>query len=278
MLDDLALFVSVARAGSFSAAASDSGIPLSTVSRRVGDLERRMGAKVFERTTRRLRLTEFGAQLLERTEASIESLAEAIRLRMPVGGVIRATAPPLAARTRLGAGLIGFLQDHQHVSLEIITTNRHLDFVRDNIDIAFRIGPLDDSSLVAVKLWDVPYSICAGGQLAEQLAKRSDPIGIDQLNALPAISMGQVWRFVGLPAFHPHNIVHRIDECELAASAVKAGLGLAYLPRDMVQQVGIEVPLDGLVPQDKALYALYPERRLLPAHLRELIDWLKARG
>jgi len=278
MLDDLALFVAVAKAGSFSGAAADLGMPLSTVSRRVGDLERKLGTKVFERTTRKLRLTAHGRLLLGRTEASIETLAEAVRLRMPVGGVIRATAPPLAARTRLGAGLLGFLGLNPGVSLDLITTNRHLDFIRDNIDVAFRIGPLDDSSLVAVKLWDVRYVICAGGPLAESLRAKGDALTLAELNALPAISMGQVWRFAGMPPFHPANVVHRIDECQLAADAVRAGLGLAYLPADMALEAGMEVPLSGLVPVDKALFAVIPERRLLPAHLRSLIDWLKTRA
>lgn len=223
-------------------------------------------------------MTAFGRLLLGRTEASIETLAEAVRLQMPAGGIIRATAPPLAARTRLGAGLLGFLGANPDVSLDLITTNRQLDFIRDNIDIAFRIGPLEDSSLTAIKLWDVPYVICAGGQLARRLMAGGKPLTLDDLNALPAISLGQIWRFVGSPPLHPANVVHRIDECQLAAAAVKAGLGLAYMPKDIALEAGVELPLSGLAPLDKALFAVFPERRLLPSHLRSLIDWLKDRA
>lgn len=229
MLDDIALFVTVAKAGSFSSAAAEVGMPLSTVSRRIIELEHKLGSRIFKRTTRSLRLTDFGRLLLDRTEAPIEVLAEAVRLRMPAGTVIRATAPPLAARTRLGDGLLAYLSRHPDITMDLIATNTPLDFIRDNVDIAFRIGPLNDSSLVAVKLWDIPYTICAGGALAEQVILNG-PVSLVRLNALPCIFTGQPWRFSGLPPVRPARITHNIDELELAAKAVRQGLGLAYLP------------------------------------------------
>ncbi|WP_265520036.1 LysR family transcriptional regulator [Nitratireductor luteus] len=274
----MALFVAVAKAGSFSNAALELGLPLSTVSRRIGDLERKFGAKLLERTTRKLRLTAFGRLVLDRSEAPIEALAEAVRLRMPAGGAIRATAPPLAARGRLGDDLLAFLGEHPGISLDLTTTNSPLDFIRDNIDIAFRVGPLDDSSLVAVRLWDIPYVICAGGALADDLREKGEAVSLSTLNMLPTIYTGQPWRFAGMAPIRPSNVVHRIDDLEVAAAGVRVGLGLAYLPRDLALGAGVEVPLEGLLPLDKALFAVFLERRLLPAHLRSLIEWLKGRA
>lgn len=138
-----------------------------------------------------------------------------------------------------------------------------------------RIGPLEDSSLVAVKLWDVPYVICAGGALGAHLGEAGNPIGLTELNSLPAVFTGQRWRFAGVAPFEPANVAHRIDEFELAAAAVGLGLGLAYLPKDLAMTVGTEVQLAGLRPLDKAMFAVFLERRLLSTHLRALIEWLK---
>ena len=277
MIDDLLLFVAVARTGSFSRASAELGVPLSTVSRRIADLERKFGAKLLERTTRQLRLTHDGRVLLDRAEAPLAALADTLRLGIVTNGTIRATAPPLAARTRLGAALVDYLAAHADVTLDLITTNATLDFIKDNIDIAFRIGPLSDSGLVATKLWDVPYVICASRTVAEQVA-REGPVDLGRLSRLPCIVTGQPWQFQGLPPFRPGNVAHRIDELELAAQAVAKGLGLAYLPADFAKAAVVEVALAGMRPAPKTMYAVYPERRLLPARLRDLIDWLRARA
>jgi LysR family transcriptional regulator AphB len=274
MLDDLLLFVAVAQTGSFSRASAELGVPLSTVSRRIADLERNIGAKLLERTTRQLRLTHDGRMLLDRAEAPLAELSGTLRLGIAPSGTIRATAPPLAARTRLGAALVDYLAAHSDVKLDLITTNAHLDFIRDNIDIAFRIGPLADSGLVATKLWDVPYVICASKAVAEQVT-REGPVDLARLSRLPCIVTGQPWRFQGLPPFRPANVAHRIDELELATQAVEKGLGLAYLPADFAKAGVVEIALAGMQPAPKTMYAVYPERRLLPARLRDLIDWLR---
>ncbi len=275
MVDDIVIFVAVARRGSFTAAARELNVPLSTVSRRLAGLEGRLGERLLERTTRRLRLTAAGRQLMDRTEAPIDELLGVLRTGVRSSGKIRATAPPLAARTRLGAGLLAFLAEHEGVQLDLIATNALLDFIKDDIDIAFRIGPLEESSLVAVRLWSVPYMVCAAPRLADRLHAEG-PVDIDRLSTTPCIWTGQAWQFEGRPGFCPSNIVHRIDELDLAAAAVEAGLGVAYLPADLARAVGVGLALAGLTPQDKTMYAVYPARRLLSARISELIAFLRA--
>lgn len=139
--NDIALFVAVAKAGSFSGAAKDLGLSLSMVSRRILDFEAAIGVKLFERNTRNVRLTHEGRSLLDRTEALIEGLNNAVRARFAGDGTIRVTAPPLAARTQLGSRLLDFLSRNPEIKLDLVATNSQLDLIEDNIDIA-RLKPV----------------------------------------------------------------------------------------------------------------------------------------
>jgi LysR family transcriptional regulator AphB len=272
--NDIALFVAVAKAGRFSGAAKDLGLSLSMVSRRILDFEAAIGVKLFERNTRNVRLTHEGRSLLDRTEALIEGLNSAVRARFAGDGTIRATAPPLAARTQLGSRLLDFLSRNPEIKLDLVATNSQLDLIEDNIDIAFRLGPLNDSSLVAVKLWDVPYAVCGSPALAEEYGIRSG-VETETLAGLPCIYTGQPWRFEGVPHLKLRNVVHRIDELELAAEAVSRGLGFGFLPLEIARTVGRVIKVGRLKPVSRTLYALYPSRRLLPTHLRNLIEYIR---
>ena len=191
--NDLALFTAVANRLSFSAAASQLDIPLSRVSRRIGLLEEQLGVQLFQRTTRQVRLTEEGRRLLDRCQAPIEALQDVAGFAAAAQSqTIRITAPSLATRTTVGPRLLDFAALHPEITIELTTTNAYLDFFRDNIDLAFRLGPLTDSSLVARRLWPVPYCFCAAKRFA-RAHKIKGPISTERLKDIPrskAVNLG----------------------------------------------------------------------------------------
>ncbi|WP_170328497.1 LysR family transcriptional regulator [Ruegeria arenilitoris] len=272
--NDLALFTSVAQHLGFSAAASQLGIPLSRVSRRIAELEDHLGVKLFERTTRQVRLTEEGRRLLDRCQDPIEALQDIAGLTDDTRiHKIRITASSLAARTTIGPKLLDYAQAHPDIKLELITSNANLDFFRDNIDLAFRLGPLDDSGLVARKLWEVPYCFCVGHALANEL-DLNEPITPERLEKLPAIISRPPWLLENGGQIRPANVVHDLDDLDLVQIAVKKGMGIAMLPADLRVDGMQAVYLKGTGPVTRDMFAVYPSKRLLPERIRNLIKFL----
>ena len=275
--NDLVLFTIVAEHLSFSAAAQQTGIPLSRVSRRIGSLEHHLGVKLLERTTRRVRLTEEGRRLLDRCHNPIEAL------RGIMGFVdetkhqtIRITAPPLAIRTSIGGYLLDFVSRYPEVKIDLTSTNTKLDFFRDNIDLAFRLGPLDDSSLVARRLWTVEYCFCAGKKFAEE-HDLNRTISLSRLLALPAIVSHQPWLLEKGERVQPSRIMHELDDLEIICDAAKRNMGIAMLPRDILVDDMQALTIKNSKPLLRKMYAVYPSRRLLPARVRNLIDFMVKR-
>ncbi|MCT4609222.1 MAG: LysR family transcriptional regulator [Pelagimonas sp.] len=271
--NDLALFTTVAHHLSFSDAAQQLDIPPSRVSRRIAELEDHLDTKLFERTTRQVRLTVEGRRLLDRCQSPIEELQDVAGFADDIKRhTIRITAPPLAARTTIGPRLLEFAAQNPDVSFDVVTTNAMLDFFRDNIDIAFRLGPLVDSSLVAKRLWSVPYSFCIGAGLAEDLGLNL--VTIDEMRALPAITSRQPWILENGEQIRPSNVVHAIDDLDLVAAAARKNLGVALLPSDMITEGLHPLRLKDTAPMQRDMFSVYPSRRLMPGRLRRLIDFM----
>ncbi|MEM7023400.1 MAG: LysR family transcriptional regulator [Pseudomonadota bacterium] len=272
--DDLAVFAAVARHLSFSAAARQIGVPLSRVSRRIIELEHHLGVKLLERTTRQVRLTEEGRHLLDRCQAPVEALHDITGFADDVRRqTIRITAPPLAARTSIGPKLLDFVDRHPEITIDLTTTNAFLDFFRDNIDLAFRLGPLDDSSLVARRLWSVPYGFCCGRRFAEDHGLEGCLI-LARLLGLPAIVARQPWLVENGAQVRPSQVLHVLDDLALVRDAVRRNLGVAMLPSDMLEADMRELDVEDARPLQREMYAVYPSKRLLPARVRNLIEFM----
>lgn len=270
--NDLALFTAVARTLSFSSAASASGIPLSRVSRRIAELEQRLDVRLFERTTRQVRLTEEGRHLLDHCQGAIEVLESIAGPGADTRQqVIRITAPPLAARTTIGPHLLEFAAKNPQIIIDLTTTNAMLDFYRDNIDLAFRLGPLDDSNLVARRLWPVPYRFCAAPEFLESY-HISGPIPLDRLLGLPAIVSRQAWILDSGKTVRPMRIAHELDDLDLIREAARRNMGVAMLPQDMIDGTILELAVLNAAPLQREMFAVYPSSRLLPARVRRLVE------
>lgn len=276
IFNDLALFTAVATHLNFSEAARQTGIPLSRVSRRIAELEGHLGEKLFERSTRKVRLTAEGKYLLDRCQHPFEQLGDIAGFSQDTRKQeIHITAPSLAVRTRIGALLLRYAKDNPDISIKLSTTNHKLDFFRDNIDLAFRLGPLSDSSLIAQRLWRVPYCFCASETF---IARHSLALPLDkvQLESLPAITSGQPWLLHQGERLQLNNVRHEFDELSLIRDAVALDMGVAMLPEDILLPNMRSLPLrDGQV-LHRDMYAVYPSKRLIPARVRHLIDFMQA--
>ncbi|MBY6163522.1 LysR family transcriptional regulator [Mameliella alba] len=274
--NDLALFTAVARHLSFSAAADQLGIPLSRVSRRIGALEDHLGIRLFERTTRQVRLTQEGRQLMDRCQEPIDSLQDIAGLAGDsTPQTIRLTAPPAAVHSRIGPRLLDFAARNPSVKLDLTATNAKLDFFRDNIDLAFRVGPLQDSGLMARKLWTLTYAFCAGAAFCRD-HDLSTPATVAHLLTLPALVSRQPWHIKGGETLKPKVIAHQIDTLALLAEAARRNMGVTILPREMVTDGLQEITVRDACPVSRDMFAVYPSGRLLPARVRNLIDFMAA--
>ncbi len=272
--NDLALFTVVANHLSFSKAADRLGIPLSRVSRRIAELEDHLGTKLFERTTRQVRLTEEGRRVLDRCQNPIEALQGVAGFTDDTRRQsIRITAPPLAARTTIGPRLLDFAEQNPDVALEMTTTNIMLDFFRDNIDLAFRVGPLTDSSLVAKRLWSVPYCFCAGKGFIQK-CWLDGPISRLDFLTLPALTAGQPWVLESGETLHPKHTAHSLTDLDVIAQAARRNLGVAMLPLDMMDGDLQRLQVTDATPMTRDMFAVYPSRRLLPTRVKKLIDFM----
>jgi DNA-binding transcriptional LysR family regulator len=155
-LNALAVFAKVVEAGSFSEAARRLKMPISTVSRRVAELEDELGVRLIERSTRNLRLTELGAEVLEHAIRSAE-LSEAVESIVSnrladVSGTLRLSSMPSVSDTLTTPLVTAFQASYPNVRVQILVTERMVDLIAEGIDLAFRLGALKDSSLVARRL------------------------------------------------------------------------------------------------------------------------------
>lgn len=155
-LNAMALFARVMAGGSFSEASRRLGVPVSTVSRQIDALERQVGSRLLERTTRALKATEAGRQLLPACQELLETQEQARAVidqrRREVSGTLRLAAPPSLSGVLLVPLFDGFLRRYPRVSIKVLVTDRHLDLVEDEVDLSLRVGRQPESSLVFRRL------------------------------------------------------------------------------------------------------------------------------
>jgi len=178
-LNALVVFAKVAETNSFSEAARRLGIPVSTVSRRVAELENQLGVRLLDRSTRNLRLTDLGSEVLEHALRSVESVETIQNIisnqRSSVRGTLRLSAPPSISDTLLTPLVTAFQASYPEVRVQILITERMVDHISDGVDIAFRLGALKDSSLVALKLLTYRHQLVASPVYLEKCNPPENP-------------------------------------------------------------------------------------------------------
>lgn len=286
--NDLLIFARVADAGSFSRAAERLRLPKSTVSRRISILEERLGERLMVRTTRRLRLTEFGERLLEHarrvaTEVDDAAALAEHRKERPVGR-LRVTMPSDLAILVLADPLAAFVALHPAVSLELDLSARRVDLLGENVDLAVRIGtPPEDAALATRRIGVFPIGLYAA---PSYLAERGDPTSPDDLVRHDALRLvgrdGEParWRLAQGEKRWEGVPLGRVsaNSPELLIRLARTGAGIAAVP-DLFASPSVRrgelrrvLPSWELPPH--SVWALFPGHRLMPAKVRAFLDML----
>lgn len=239
-LDGIATFVAVADAGSISAAGRLLGLSKSVVSERLSELERLLGGRLVNRTTRRLTLTEDGQAFLERARRIVhdseEAAAEMAARRGQLVGRLRVSGPATFGALHLGPALYPFLAEHPGIELALELDDRFVDPAGEGFDAVIRHGAVQDSWLVATHLATSRRLLVAS---PGYLAAHGTPGGLDELEAHRAVlytNRAQDWRFLGPEggdagpvAVHPRSVL-RVNHGIVMRDAAIAGLGISLLP------------------------------------------------
>lgn len=287
-MDRLALletFVRVAELGSFSEAARRLRSSKSVVSRQVSALEAELGARLLHRTTRALTLTEAGQAYLAKVSAILAELAEAnqsvTQLQAAPRGRLRVNAPMSFGFLHLASALPDFLARHPQVEIDMAMTDRFVDLVEDGFDVGVRIARLADSSMIARKLAPIRMAVCAS---PDYLARRGMPQSPSELAEHECLGHGGEWRFVREDGAPWPVAVHgrlAIDNGDALRTAALKGFGMVMLPTFILgadmQAGGLVSVLSDFVPQERALYAVYPHARHLSPKVRAFVDFLAER-
>ena len=199
--EELEAFVAVVDQKGFSRAGDQLGLAKSMISRRVTELERRLGVQLLQRTTRRQSLTDAGREFYQRALQILADLAEAEQsvadAQSQVSGRIRLTLPLGIGVARLAQPINRFLDDHPDVEIDIDLNDRRVDLIDSNIDLAIRIGELEDSSLIARRLASVHFAICASPAYLQKYGEPEHPSDLARHEVLvySNVATGRQWSF-----------------------------------------------------------------------------------
>lgn len=282
----MTVFVEVARAGSFSAAAHKLNMSTTAVSRHVVDLERLLGVTLLRRTTRHVSPTEEGARYLPRAEAilgEIEQLNAEISASDPTPrGKLKITAPPAVGHEVIAPIVVDFVEAYPEIEVEIDLTERLIDLVAEGFDAAIRAGPLENSSMIAHQIVEMRYLICASPSYLERRSSPERPQNISEHDCIHwrAAASGGAWSFVkdGERVSVPIRARLLITNFAAQREAALRGLGLAILPLLSVREdleAGRLVPV---LPEYEvhrgALSLVRPPTPFEPPKLRVFIDFI----
>jgi DNA-binding transcriptional LysR family regulator len=288
--NDLMLFSQVADAGSFSRAAERMGLPKSTVSRRIAMLEVELGERLLLRTTRKLSLTDFGADVLEHARqvaAEVEAASTLAQHRQAQpSGRLRVSMPNDLANVMFGPMLARFITDYPAISLEIDLSPRRVDLIGENFDVAIRMGSLpDDASLAARRLAVFSNSLYASPGYLQRRGTPTAPQELMQHDILRLLGRNgepMPWlltrgdeRWEGMP---PGRATINSPEVLLRLACADAGIAMvvdhfveSYLRSGQLVQV-----LSDWSAPAHAAWAVFPGRRLMPRRTRVFLDALVA--
>lgn len=280
-LDQLSTFVKVVQAGSFTRAAEVLGTEKAKVSRTVSRLEQRLGVRLLERTTRSLRLTEIGREILERSVTVLAAVEETERVAARVHdaprGVLKLTCGVEFGLLAVNRWVGAYLTRYPDVAIEADYTNRLVDLVHEGFDLAIRVGELRDSTLAARRLGELRYGLFAA---PGYLARFGTPRSVEALARHARVTFtGGIfrsgWRLTDARGTHVVEGTGRlaVNNSYAARDAATAGLGIALLP----DAIGRGAPgLERVLPKVEGpripFSAVFPSARYLTPKVRAFVD------
>jgi DNA-binding transcriptional LysR family regulator len=283
-LNEVQCFVKAVQMRNLSAAAKSLGIPKSSMSRKIKYLEERLGLTLMIRNTRSLSLTDAGRQFFERSATALEELESAEdalnTARQGVAGKLRITGPADFCAGPFNHLIASFVREHPGVQIELLLTERAVDLIGENFDLAFRIGALSDSGLIARKLRPLEALIVGSPAYLEQRGTPRSVADLEKHDCLAFAPEGTVlkWSLKGPGGSKQIIPTSRLTVNALLSlkGAILNDLGLGLIPQYLVQPEIEAKQLKVVLPEwsftGHPVHLLYPKRRFLPPAMRAFIE------
>jgi len=290
-LNDLYFFASVVQYGGFSAAARTIGVEKTRLSRRIGALEKRLGVRLLQRTTRALALTEAGQRFYDRCLATVEGAQAAFdsvaELRREPAGLVRLSSPVLLTQRCLAHALPAYMTTHPKVSVFVEPTDRTVNVIEERFDIAIRAKPVieDVAGLVAKTLGTSQRVMVASRAFLDRHRRPENPADLPTLNTVAStddiFDGGARWTLTNLDSrtqqieLKPRLVT---NDLRVRLQAAIRGIGIALLPEQVVAAPLTEGLVERVLPgwsgAKNILHLVYPTPRGMLPSVRSLIDYL----
>ncbi|OQM73862.1 LysR family transcriptional regulator [Manganibacter manganicus] len=288
-LTSMAVFVAAVEEGSLVGAARRFGLSPSMAGKHVSALEEQLKARLLQRSTRMLKLTEVGQAYYTRCKHILEDVEEATReaqdAQQTARGVLSVAAPTTFGAMHLGGVVANYLSAHPDVAVEIMLGDRYVDLLADGIDVAIRIGRLKDSDLITRRLAPCRMIFCAAPSF---LARHGAPKTVEDLCQMPRLAFSEAVSPGDWTLMEPDGSAHTIDgpvrlstnNMQMLLAAAVAGTGVAYGPSfvfgESVARGDLVVLMSDYWASELAIHAVYPTKRHVSLKLRRFIEHLSA--
>ena len=288
-LEAMSIIVAVTETGSFSAASRRLNKPVATVSRMVAELEARLKAQLFQRSSRQMTLTDAGRSYIEACKRIIEQVDDAER---EVSGEYRIPKGDLAITSPWGLGhmhlmpiVVEFMNAYPEIALRLVLTDRIVDTVEENIDISIRIGNLADSNLIATKVGSVRFVLCASPVYLAEHGHPGEPAELATHDCISVDSLApqRSWKFIkdGREMVAPIRSRLTVSDSEAAIEAAIAGAGITRVmsyKMEAARRAGqLVVMLEEYEQEPWPVHIVYAERKPVPLKLRAFLNWMTPR-
>ncbi len=289
-LDEIRVFVNLVEAQSSTKAADKMGLAISAISRRMKELETRLGVQLVQRTTRSMTVTEEGNRFYLSCKRILEDLQEAQNQVSDSAGEltgnIKIAAPLSFGVGHLSPAITEFMQLHPKVTIEIDMSDQRVDILAGGFDLAIRIGQLQDSTLMARKLADISSLVCCSERFLRQHGPFNEP---KDLNAIPALVYANLKHAHKWECVDKNGKIERVkvspkmrsNNGSIMRDSAIASLGMVCLPtfiiHDDIKNGRLTPVLRDYQWSNIGLYAVYPQTRFLSARVRSFIDFLAER-
>ncbi len=283
----LQVFRHVAELNSFAGAGRRLGLSPAAISKNIAELEAHVGARLINRTTRRMALTEEGRIYLEYVVRGLDVLSDADQALSPIktgpSGSLRVSAPMTVTLTRLSAAFPRFLSRYPEITLDLHLDDRRVDLIGEGFDLAIRGSDnLEDSSLIARKLAVMSHVLCAAPSYFEVHGKPMKPADLKSHNCVRFSLSGHAntWEFSkdGRTERVAVNARYSVTSSLAVRDALREGFGLSLMPYPYVEndlkEGRLQSALDAWSTVDTTLYAVYPSRQHLAPKIRVFLDFL----
>ncbi|MGD8170726.1 LysR family transcriptional regulator [Vibrio sp. TRT 21S02] len=288
LLPDLAAYVEIVNEGSFTAAAKKLGVTPSALSKLVTRLELALQVKLFQRTTRKLLITQTGQKVFEQSVVMLNAAQQAVELSArdhdEASGSVTVAAPEAFLNSVLQPFVIPFLKKYPAIQLKLRVADGEIDILRDGIDVAFKLTDKPDENLVLKEIAQTNLVLCASPQYLEKQGEPLHPTELTQHDCLYLAENDRdnIWSFFKDDDFHSVAVSghYAVNHSQMRLNGVKAGLGIGifhdFVIRDALKQGNVQRVLSDWTIKSNyhgAIAMQYAQSKYIPARLRAFIDF-----